>query len=72
MRVWQGRPYPLGTDWDGSGVNVAIFSEHATRVELCLFDSPESSQESDCIPLPEETNQVWTLLHGSSRRMSYH
>ena len=62
MRVWQGRPYPLGTDWDGSGVNVAIFSEHATRVELCLFDSPESSQESHCIPLPEETNQVW---HGS-------
>ena len=39
MRVWPGRPYPLGATWDGRGVNFAVFSEHATRVELCLFDA---------------------------------
>jgi len=39
MRIWPGRPYPLGATWDGAGVNFAIFSEHATKVELCLFDS---------------------------------
>ncbi|MBX3440573.1 MAG: hypothetical protein KF861_23990, partial [Planctomycetaceae bacterium] len=35
MRVWPGKPYPLGATWDGEGVNFALFSEHATRVELC-------------------------------------
>ena len=39
MRVWPGSPYPLGATWDGAGVNFALFSEHATSVELCLFDS---------------------------------
>ena len=39
LRVWPGSPYPLGATWDGVGVNFALFSEHATRVELCLFDS---------------------------------
>ena len=33
-----GRPTPLGATFDGEGVNFAIFSEHATRVTLCLFD----------------------------------
>jgi hypothetical protein len=36
--VWPGRPYPLGATWDGEGVNFAIFSETAEKVELCLFD----------------------------------
>jgi glycogen operon protein len=35
---WPGRPFPLGATWDGEGTNFAIFSEHAERVELCLFD----------------------------------
>ena len=39
MRVWPGNPYPLGATWDGAGVNFALFSENATKVELCLFDS---------------------------------
>ena len=39
MRVWPGHPYPLGATWDGAGVNFALFSENATKVELCLFDS---------------------------------
>ncbi len=59
LRVWPGAPYPLGATWDGVGVNFAIFSEHATRVELCLFDSPDAEAESLTIPLPEHTDMVW-------------
>jgi isoamylase len=59
MRVWPGRPAPLGATFDGSGVNFALFSEHATRVELCLFDSPSARTEAICIPLRERTDFVW-------------
>ncbi len=59
MRVWPGNSYPLGATWDGAGVNFALFSEHATKVELCLFDSPAAATESECIPLPETTDHVW-------------
>ena len=37
--LWRGRPYPLGSSWDGEGVNFALYSEHAEKVELCLFDT---------------------------------
>jgi glycogen operon protein len=57
--VWPGLPSPLGATWDGVGVNFAIFSEHATRVELCLFDSPDADSESLTIPLTEHTDMVW-------------
>jgi isoamylase len=59
MRVWTGQPYPLGATWDGIGVNFALFSEHATAVELCLFDSPYAGRETVRIPLTERTDQVW-------------
>ena len=59
MRVWPGQPYPLGATWTGLGVNFAIFSAHATKVELCLFDSPDASLASACVPLPEHTDMVW-------------
>ncbi len=59
MRVWPGRPYPLGTTWDGAGVNFALFSEQATKVELCLFDAVDAAHESMSIALPEHTDQVW-------------
>ncbi len=59
LRVWPGSPHPLGATWDGVGVNFAIFSEHATRVELCLFDSVEAEVESLTISLPEHTDMVW-------------
>ena len=59
MRVWPGQPYPLGATWDGSGVNFAIFSEHALKVELCLFDSADSARESARIVLPECTDLIW-------------
>src|SRR5208282_431272 len=59
MRVWPGRPFPLGATWDGAGVNFALFSEHAAKVELCLFDSADATRESARIVLPEHTDQVW-------------
>ena len=59
MRVWPGRPYPLGATWDGQGVNFALFSEHARAVELCLFDTPEAFVESARINLSEYTDHVW-------------
>jgi isoamylase len=59
VRIWPGKPYPLGATWDGEGVNFAIFSEHATAVELCLFDSPDAIKESLRIRLEEQTDQVW-------------
>jgi glycogen operon protein len=59
MRVWPGSPYPLGATWDGEGVNFALFSEHATAVDLCLFDSLDSPKEDFRIPLLERTNRIW-------------
>jgi glycogen operon protein len=59
MRVWPGRPYPLGATWDGAGVNFALFSDHAAKVELCLFDSPDADRESDRVAMFEQTDQVW-------------
>ena len=59
MRVWPGDPYPLGATWTGVGVNFALFSAHATKVELCLFDSPDALKESARIPLPEHSDMVW-------------
>src|SRR3954468_11940758 len=58
MRVWPGSPYPLGATWDGVGVNFALYSEHATKVELCLFDY-EAAEEKQRIELRENTDKVW-------------
>ena len=55
-RVWPGSSYPLGATWDGKGVNFALFSAHAEKVELCLFD--RGGQE-ERIQLPEYTDEVW-------------
>jgi glycogen operon protein len=49
----------LGATWTGLGVNFAVFSAHATRVELCLFDDPAAAAPSACVPLPEYTDMVW-------------
>lgn len=58
QRVWPGQPYPLGATWDGSGTNFALFSAHAERVELCLFDA-EGKREIERIALPEYTHEIW-------------
>src|SRR3546814_359301 len=54
----EGRPFPLGATWDGLGVNFALFSAHAKKVELCLFDN-EGKQEIARYELPEYTDEVW-------------
>ena len=58
-RVWPGTPHPLGATWDGEGVNFALFSEHATSVELCIFDAPDDPKPSSTIAMPVATNHVW-------------
>ena len=58
MEIWPGRPYPLGATWDGQGVNFSLFSENATRVDLCLFDG-QTGRQSACITLSERTDQCW-------------
>lgn len=57
-RVLEGRPFPLGATWDGRGVNFALFSANATKVELCLFDQ-HSETEKERIELPEFTDEIW-------------
>lgn len=59
VRVWPGEPYVLGATWDGEGVNFALFSENAERVELCLFDHASDKTESRRIEFVERTNHVW-------------
>jgi len=57
--IWPGDPYPLGSTWDGRGVNFALFADNATRVELCLFDVPNGAIEKEKIKLYEKTHQIW-------------
>jgi glycogen operon protein len=59
------RPYPLGASWDGNGTNFALFSAHAEKVELCLFDSA-GRREIRRIELPERSEDVW---HGYFRNV---
>jgi glycogen operon protein len=59
VKVRPGSPYPLGATWDGLGVNFSLFSEHATGVELCLFDSAGAERESHRVALTEKTDMVW-------------
>jgi glycogen operon protein len=58
VRIDDGSPLPLGATWDGKGVNFALFSAHATAVDLCLFD-PSGRREVQRIRLPRRTDQIW-------------
>jgi pullulanase/glycogen debranching enzyme len=57
--AWPGSPYPLGATRDLLGVNFAMFSAHATQVDLCLLDCAGSEREPRRGTLPEHTAQVW-------------
>jgi isoamylase len=59
MRIWPGTANRLGAIWDGEGVNFALFSQNATKVELCFYDSADPSRELERIVVPERTNRVW-------------
>lgn len=58
LAVWRGNSYPLGATWDGMGVNFALFSEHAEKVELCLFDD-SGQKEFARIQMPDQTDLIW-------------
>ena len=59
-RLLPGRPYPLGATWDGLGTNFAVFSAHARRIDLCLFD-PSGRREIARLTLPESHGQSLDL-----------
>lgn len=64
IELWPGRPWPRGASWDGAGVNFSLYSEVATRVEVCLFAVDEPSREVARFDLPENT------AHFSYRRVA--
>ena len=57
-RLQEGLPYPKGATWDGEGTNFSLFSAHATKVELCIFNEA-GDRELERIELPEYTNEIW-------------
>jgi glycogen operon protein len=57
-RLSEGRPFPLGATWDGEGTNFAIFSAHATKIEVCVFDS-DGKRERERFELPEFTDEIF-------------
>ena len=59
MEIWPGQAYPLGATYDGTGVNFAVFSEVADRVELCLVDGEGDDLTETRIDLPEVDAFVW-------------
>ena len=56
MQIWSGKPYPLGATFDGAGTNFAVFSEAASRIELCLLADDGTETRLD---LPEVDAFVW-------------
>ena len=57
-QVKQGLPFPMGASWDGKGTNFSVFSAHATKVEVCIFNA-DGDKELERIGLPEYTDQIW-------------
>ena len=73
-RLASGWPYPLGASWDGLGINFAVFSAHAERVDLCLFDS-SGRREITQLTLPECTDaaeRTETIGRAGAGRQNYH
>jgi isoamylase len=56
--VWPGQPFPRGATFDGEGVNFAVFSANASKVELCIFE-PSGKREIQRIELQENTDEIW-------------
>jgi len=54
-----GKPYPLGATWDGKGINFSLYSVNATKVELCLFKTPDDEIEYLKIDINERSHQIW-------------
>ena len=67
MRTMPGKPYPLGATWDGKGVNFALFSENADKVEICLFPAADALREDCRVLLSEQSNHVWHVYLPEAR-----
>lgn len=61
FKTLPGKPFPLGSTWDGNGVNFTLYSENATAVELCLFDSENEDRESLKFNITEQTDFNWHI-----------
>ena len=61
--IGPGRPWPMGATFDGDGVNFAVFSAHAERIDLCLF-SPDGRKELDRIAFRERDGDIWHMHVG--------
>ncbi|KHJ38084.1 glycogen debranching enzyme [Pedobacter glucosidilyticus] len=59
IKVYPGKPYPLGATWDGKGVNFTLYADNATGVDLCLFNTTKDETESVKIRIKERTHQIW-------------
>jgi glycogen operon protein len=59
MRIWPGKPHPLGAVWDGQGTNFALFSEHAAAVEVCFYNRPEDAEHATSVTLSQRTQRIW-------------
>ncbi len=72
QELMPGNPYPQGANWDGAGVNFALFSENAEGVELCLFEEIGNHRETTRIPVTEKTDGVWHIyIPGLKAGMRY-
>ncbi len=58
MTIYPGDPFPLGSYWDGKGVNFALYSHNATGVELCLFNAAKGEKEIQRIKFTERTHDI--------------
>ncbi len=67
MRAWPGSPRPLGATWDGEGVNFALFSGHATSVQLCLYEGKPPHAQIGCVHVRECTDSVWHVYLPDAR-----
>lgn len=59
QKLATGNPYPLGATWDGKGVNFALFTENADKIELCLFNKAGDVKPATTIVLPQRLHNVW-------------
>lgn len=70
-KAYTKSPYPLGSTYDGTGVNFALFSAHATKVELCIFNE-SGSEELARYVIEENTNNIWHIyLEGAKPGLVY-
>jgi isoamylase len=61
LKTLPGKPFPLGSSWDGNGVNFTLYSENATAVELCLFDADDETKETLKFSITEQTDLTWHI-----------